>query len=199
MDGADRDDGRRPDGMGPPAVTDPDPLDPLLPRWHWRSRHTAFLNAPPAVAFAAASAVTLAELPATAALRRADPGVGLLDDLVDQGFVPLDGQGGTVRVLGRIGHLWQAGGRATTAGHFASFAEPGFAKALLLLAALPYRDETVLVTETRVLATDERTLEGFSRQWLIAAWSRRLSHVELVTAVRSRLGIRRRSDRGAHG
>jgi hypothetical protein len=57
----------------------------------------------------------------------------------------------------------------------------------------------VLVTESRVLATDERTLEGFSRQWLVAAWSRRLSHVELVTAVRARLGIRRRSDRGAHG
>lgn len=198
MDGAEQDDGRRP-SAGHRAVTDPDPLDPLLPRWHWRSRHTAFLATPPAAAFAAAGAVTLSELPATAALRRADPGVGLLEDLVDQGFVPFDGHGATVRVLGRIGHLWQAGGRPTSAGHFGSFAEPGFAKVALLLAALPYRDETVLVTESRVLATDERTLEGFSRQWLVAAWSRRLAHVELVTAVRARLGIRRRSDRGPHG
>jgi hypothetical protein len=183
------------------TVVDPDPFDPVLPRWHWRSRHTAFLEGTtPEAAFAAVRSVTRAELAATAARRPEDRAATVVEDLDRQGFVALGDPGPTTLLVGRVGHLWQAG-RATgrpsvTADSFASFSESGgYAKSAMLLAARPFGPDTVLVAEWRVLAIDEHALAGFSGQWLIATWSRRLPPAELLVAIRRRLGVGRHSER----
>jgi hypothetical protein len=185
----------------PATAIELDLLDRLLPRWHWRSRSTAMLAAPARETFGALLTVTLAELPSARTGRGAAGGGRVVDELLRQGYVPLAPRTDTSLVLGRTGHMWRAGGPPTDAGGFATFDQPGHAKAVLLWAARPYLDETVLVTEVRLWANDPRTFRGFSRHWLMASWARELSPQQLVGAVRRRLGVSRFTDRprGADG
>ena len=186
-------------GQGHRSVVDPEPLDAILSRWHWRSRHTAFIPHTTAkVAFATVATVTRAEVTSSAALQGADPTVTLLEQLARRGFFPLSGPAdpeATAMLLGRIGHLWQAASRTGSAAEFASFDEPGYARAALLLAVHQCGEDALMVAEARVLATDEHTVDGLSRQWLRTAWSRRLPLAELLSATRARLGTGRHSDR----
>ncbi len=50
---------------------------------------------------------------------------------------------------------------------FTSFGETGYAKAAMSMAAYSVSDRCELVTETRVLATDEAAQRAFSRYWLV--------------------------------
>ncbi|MGD9753069.1 MAG: hypothetical protein AB7W59_18915 [Acidimicrobiia bacterium] len=170
-------------------------LDELLPVWHWRSRSTAWMDAPAAEVFLAFEQVNLSELPGAAAIRqrqskRDRSAVTMLHDLLDQGFFLLHEEPERELVLGRIGQFWRPGGPATVqvAGRraFLEFAEPGYAKAAFSLQVLELDRGSMAAVESRVLATDEHTHREFNRYWLVDSWANPAGRQQLLHAVRER-------------
>jgi len=179
----------------------PSLLDEVMPHWHWRTRSTAWVDAPAAEVFLAFEQVRMAELPGAAAARAGqsgqDPsGVTLISDLLAQGFFLLAEEPDHELVLGRIGQFWQAratvrdGGRAW----FGSFAEPGFAKAAFALRVQAGTGPTgatgatssLVSVESRVIATDNATRREFNRYWLVGSWANPAGRRQLLAAVRHR-------------
>jgi hypothetical protein len=146
----------------------------------------AHIAAPPDRAFEAALAVTASEMWLSSALlmlrglpgmlrRRRLPRWGSAQPFWDQllrepGFMwliePRDGYA----ACGYVGRPWKPAGdgRELPAGEFAGFVEPGWAKVVMDLRAIPAKDGgTVLRTETRIHLTDAQARRAFGRYWAI--------------------------------
>lgn len=165
------------------------PLGALLRPWHWRLRRTLIVDANPATTFRAARAVTVGELPSAAGKRKDSGDVAVLDDLVDQGFVRLETTTSRV-VLGRVGQFWRTGGNGWAAADlqaFLDFDEPGYAKAVIGLGVAPVVGGTLIVIETRLVATDETTYQEFNRHWLVEPWTNSHTQADLLGALQHRL------------
>lgn len=170
-------------------------LDELLPTWHWRSRSTAWVDAPAAEVFLAFEQVNLSELPGAAAIRqrqskRDRTGVTMLHDLLDQGFFLLHEEPERELVLGRVGQFWRpsaatalpvSGRRA-----FLEFSEPGYAKAAFSLQVKDLDQGSMAAVESRVIATDDHTHREFNRYWLVGSWANPAGRQQLLGAVRQR-------------
>jgi hypothetical protein len=72
-------------------------------------------------------------------------------------------------VLGIVGRFWAAdsGIREIGATEFASFDEPGFAKAVVNFHVRAVPGGTALTTETRIAATDGAARRSFGRYWRV--------------------------------
>jgi hypothetical protein len=133
-----------------------------LPRYDVRTRHSIRVEAPPDRAVAAALAVTAAE---AALLRRlfrlrglrASAGGSIWDAMQVEGFAAYDDA-----TLVAIARPWQPRAQARPPDEFEHFDEPGWAKLAVDFRAVAGE----LVTETRVLLTDERARRAFRRYWL---------------------------------
>ena len=164
----------------------PSALDDLLPHPDVVERHSRLVRATPARADAAVRALTLREVPLVAVLtavrslpdlpgrRRRSPSSGagrpLLEQAVAAGFTVLDDVPGEQVVLGLIAQMWRPGGQVVRpAGRtgFLEFAEPGFAKAAMVVQVTPQDGGTRVDTETRVRATDPGARRAFARYWLL--------------------------------
>ena len=94
----------------------------------------------------------------------------ILDSMIRMGFTVLERTDDEL-VVGVLGRPWAPGGghaprladRADPAAYFADFDEPGWAKVIANFRA----GGGELTTETRVLATDERSRRAFARYWLL--------------------------------
>jgi hypothetical protein len=173
-------------------------LDEVMPHWHWRTRSTAWVDAPAGEVFLAFEQVRMAELPGAAAARAGqsgqDPsGVTLISDLLAQGFFLLAEEPDRELVLGRIGQFWQAGATVRDGGRawFGGFDTPGYAKAAFALRAQAEtgpagRASSLVSVESRVIATDATTRREFNRYWLVGAWANPAGRRQLLAAVRHR-------------
>jgi hypothetical protein len=182
-------------------------LDDHLPRFDFVERHATGVGAPPAAAFVAIRNAELAgPLARTLFLLRALPGLVLspretarrflgtrrsraltVDALAAAGFVVLGEDAGRELVLGTIGRFWLASGgmRSFPPGEFASFAEPGWAKAAWNFRVEPAPGgRATLSTETRVLCTDARSRRRFARYWRIVRPFSGLIRLEMLRAIR---------------
>ncbi len=151
-------------------------LDAVLPEYQFSERHRSWVRASPEVALTAARQVSLGEMPLVRLLfgirgMRTSARGSLWENVVSGPFVDLGVIPGSEMAGGVIGQMWRlSGGRTpaiTNAAEFASFNEPGYAKAALSVAACSVSGGCELVTETRVLATDEAARRAFSRYWLV--------------------------------
>lgn len=168
-------------------------LDDMLPEWNRRERHKLALDAPPAAVIQAARDLTWGEVPS---FRRMVSMAGL-----GKVKFPPDGQvldmflGNGFEVLHHSDHELVIGGierisrkqpvvrmQDDAASQFRTFDEP---KHIMLGFNFRYVDG-VLSTETRVRATDPRTLKLFAAYWfVIRGGSGLIRHIWLR-------GIRRR-------
>ena len=169
-------------------------LDAALPGWHFRERHERFVpGADPGAAMAALRALTTEQLPLTRALTRARglrpgpsraAGGAWLDGLRALGFVTLADAEDEL-VLGAVGRFWRLGDGLQPVpdrAAFGSFAQPGFARAAASFRALPASGEAMLVTETRVAATDAAARRAFARYWAVVRAGSGLIRRELLAA-----------------
>lgn len=76
---------------------------------------------------------------------------------------------------------------------FATFDEPGYAKAAFSFELAPAGERTLLTTETRVLATDEAAKRSFGRYWRLIHLGSAAIRIAWLRA------IRRRADRSRDG
>lgn len=163
-------------------------LDDVLPRWHYHEVHALRIRTTAPRVWQALHELRASDVPLAGlllALRRFDvraaraaPVRPVLASLTAAGFVALAATPGREAVFGIVGQFWRL--RPTpvalsTLTEFAAFQQPGFAKAAIDFrvldappGAVPQRAESGacwLVTETRILATDERTRRTFGRYW----------------------------------
>ena len=170
-------------------------IDRFLPDYDVIEHHAVDVNAPVDEAYQAVRNFDLARSPVVLLLLfvrgmpRMFTGGGpavteaRLDQLIETGFVVLEEQPGRELVLGVVGKFWRptSGFRRIEPGEFADFDAPGFAKAAwnFVVSERAGRGSTV-VTETRVLCTDDDARRRFSRYWwLIGPFSALIRRVML--------------------
>ena len=91
-------------------------------------------------------------------------------------------------VLGAIGRFWKAEGEILRVGsdEFVTFAEPGFAKAVMNFHVRAVPGGTVMTTETRVRATDDEARRKFRRYWRVVMPGSALIRRAWLRAIRKR-------------
>lgn len=145
-------------------------LDELLPEYDFAEVHSTRVEAAAAAAIAAAKAATPREMPlvrflfALRGIPAREKDRALSEQMVELGFVPLVDLDDEV-VIGFAGRPWKprAGAivRLSSAAAWSKFEEPGHVKAAMSFRA----DGGVLVTETRIRATDAASRRRFARYW----------------------------------
>jgi hypothetical protein len=116
--------------------------------------------------------------------------VPLFEQLLSFGFCSL-GDEADEAALGLIDQSWKVSGglRADVDGptEFATFAEPGYVKVCVNIAARPARGGAFVSTQTRVLATDARTRRLFRAYWLFIRPFSGLTRRSWLAAAKRRL------------
>jgi hypothetical protein len=161
----------------------PSLLEEVLPRFDAREVHDIWVPARPPAAFAAVKQVTVREvrlLLPLEALRRLPGRVmgcpafrpaasALVLDEFTAAVVPLGERPGAEIAAGAIGRFWRWTGNepvaVPTLEAFVSFAEPGYAKAVIGFAVCPERDGSRVITETRVAGTSPDGTRALLRYW----------------------------------
>ena len=182
------------------------PLDDFLPDYDVNEVHSIEIAASPADVIAAARALTSREVRLAAFLMsvRALPAAlirprgrwgrsdrvldaPLLDHFTKGGFVVLTERPDEL-ILGAVGRFWKLEGeiRRVTCDEFVTFAEPGFAKAVVNFHVLEAGERTLLTTETRVRATSEEARRVFRRYWRIVMPGSALIRRAWLRAIRRR-------------
>ena len=181
-------------------------IDELLPRFDERSRYARAVDAPPEAALAAVRGLRVNQLPLTralmtlrgvpnllagkATLERGDAAV--IDAMLAFGFVLLADREREL-VLAAVGRFWRpvsALRPVDGASGFRAFAEPGHARAVMDFHAVPDRGACVVITETRIQATDEESRRLFRRYWRLISAASGLTRHEMLRAAA------RRAERG---
>jgi hypothetical protein len=157
-------------------------IDEFMPLFDVSERHHTMVQAPADRAFAATRRLDLARSRLVRALfaargiplilrRQGLPSRSMtLDDLVRAGFVYLGEEPDREIVLGVVGTFWRPTGgvRRIDSSEFASFDEPGVAKAAWNFRVIPDGDERAFViTETRVRVPDEASRRKFLLYWAV--------------------------------
>ena len=184
-------------------------LDDFLPEIQFNEVHTVHVNAPPEKVFTAIKELTaselsplifwmlnLRELPGRL-LGKTKPGnfhAGpFLDQLYEEGFIPLGELPSKELVFGLIGQFWKLAGDdelptpVTTPEDFLSFANPEYAKvaANLIVTKIDGSEKTLCSTETRVYLPNQKTRKKFAFYWRIISmgsgwirvlWLRAIKH-----------------------
>jgi hypothetical protein len=154
-------------------------LDAVMPRYDVNEIHETWVAAPPELAFATLTALTGREIRLLGPLmairgvpyvlrgRRMAPSLSgpVLDAFRRAGFVE----------LGAVGRFWSPSGNQPlrtirNRDDFVAFAEPGYAKAAMSFVVEPSGAGSRVVTETRIVGTDERATRLFRRYWLVIGW-----------------------------
>ena len=114
----------------------------------------------------------------------------LLDQLTSSGFARVVDTPGEA-AFAVVGRFWRPDGDrrppVADAAEFASFAEPGVAKAVMSFELRPVDGGTELVTETRVLTTSAGARRAFLTYWRVVGPFSALIRRELLAAVARRL------------
>lgn len=171
-------------------------LDDFLPRYDVHEVHSTSISAPPEAVLAAIREVTAREVPLLVVLmalragpraRRLSASRTILSGFERAGFVPLrDGPEGLV--YGGVGRFWRPSGglRRVEPSGFATFDEPGYAKAAFSFELAPSGERTLLTTETRVLATDVAAKRSFRRYWRLIHLGSAAIRIAWLRAIRRR-------------
>jgi len=178
-------------------------LDACLPRYDFSESHERRVGAAPADVDSAISVISPSDMPLARALmalrslptrltRRAfiahPPDQPFIDQFVDAGFAVLGHRRGRELAIGGIAQPWRLRGetvRFRDADEFVRFDAPGFVKIATDFRTLERDGGTLLVTDTRVLATDPSSRRRFARYWwLIRAGSGAIRRSILRAAAR---------------
>lgn len=177
-------------------------LDEFLPRYDVHEVHRTAISASHEAVLDAIREVAAREVPLMVALmilrtgpraRRLAGGRTILSQFERAGFVALrDAPAGLV--YGGVGRFWTPSGglRRLDPSEFGAFDEPGYAKAVFSFELERRGDRTLLMTETRVLCTDERARRSFRRYWRLVHPGSAAIRIAWLRA------IRRRAEDGDH-
>lgn len=182
-------------------------IDTYLPKYDERVRHQTRVAAPTAEAYAALRAldlhkslvarllIAIRKLPSRIGVRERRPSHvksprSLLDSMLDLGWEILEEASDREVVIGTVTQPWRSTVqfRGLTPTEFIAFAEPGFAKIVMNLAAedCPAGGCTIS-TETRVLATSPGARRRFRIYWRLVSPGVKMIRRIALTKVRREL------------
>jgi len=165
--------------------TDKHAIDEFAPQFHFREHHTAVVAAPPERVFAAIKAVSADEIalfrlftsirrfgrPGPESILNAPERQPILDVATRTGFLMLAENPPRELVLGALVAAprgFRPRTNKPTGDDFIALTQPGFAKATMNFLVTDLGNGSTRVdTETRVFATDDRTLRRFTAYWRI--------------------------------
>jgi hypothetical protein len=193
---------------------DASPLDRTMTAYDVREVHEVVVHAAPDAVWTALHEVTLREVPAFRRLmtlrevpallvgRRwltSDLDRPILAQMTASGFLLVTERPPTEIVLGLAARPWRptgVGGGPNDPESFLALDEAGWAKALLAFRLEGSDERTVLLSETRVLATDPSARRRLRLYWLAIGWASALTRKAWLSAVKRRAEHRasRRSD-----
>jgi len=172
---------RRPD-----VAAGDDALDRFMPAWEAGETHQVEINAPAAATYAAGRAMDLnrsmlvrgifaaRNIPAALLLKSAprQPSRTLLSETLALGWRILAEEPDRILVVGAVTQPWKPSPvfRGIAPEEFAGFAEPGYAKIVWTVEAVPIGDTRSLFrTRTRVSTTDAFARRRFRRYWAVVS------------------------------
>jgi len=185
-------------------------LDEIAPRADAATSVTVMVDATAAATYSAALGIDFASLPAHDPLMRWLFAIRGVPDRIaralngtkapdvppaqlrslDEGpaeWVRLAERPGSELVFGAIGRFWrgEVRWRTLSAGEFAAFAEPGWAKIACSLTVHAHGpDRSLLTYECRTAGTDAAAARGFKRYWRLVAPGVRIVFWRSVVAIR---------------
>jgi hypothetical protein len=173
-------------------------LDEVMPAYDVRETHSLWVAAEPEAAYEAVRGVSAREVRLFGPLmllrtfgrsgRVLDPQAPLLGQMLKVGFIPLGERPAEELVVGAIGHFWSPfGNTPQVVEDFASFAEPGYAKAALNFRVTPEGSGSRITTETRIVGTDAEATRKFRRYWLLIRLGSGAIRRSWLKAIRRRL------------
>jgi len=173
-------------------------LDDVMPDYAVHEVHSLWVPAGQGEAYDATRAVTASEVRLFGPLmwlrtlgrskRVFDPHAPLLEEMVKIGFTPLAERPGEEIVIGAIGRFWSpTGNRPTGSPDFATFSEPGYARAAVNFRVTPEGDGSRITTETRIIGTDAEATRKFRRYWLVVRPGSGAIRRSWLQAIRRRL------------
>ena len=177
-------------------------LDPLMPEYEVRERHSVSVAAPTAITFDAAHEIsfqdsriirmifTLRELPGRLLGGPAAPTEWrpVFDEVIALGWRELTEAPGRHVIMGAVTQPWQqeVHFRGLPAKEFVAFREPGYAKIAWTIEVEPAGpSSSVFSTETRVITTDPVSRERFRRYWAFLSPGILIIRYEILRLVRA--------------
>ena len=153
-------------------------LDDFLPKFDFRSRHELEVTAPIERVWTAVLTTDISKLRMVRFLfllrgyrKRPPSAQNLMDDVRPYGFLELAARQYQEIVIGAIGKPWHKDGsflRGLSTETYQEFTEPGYVRIGANLQLTPRgRYHTILVTETRVQALDEKARARFASYWAL--------------------------------
>ncbi|GAB3432706.1 hypothetical protein [Actinophytocola sediminis] len=159
------------------------PLTDLIPNPRLREFHQRRVEQPPDVVWQALASLSpqdmtairvlmsVRALPAAFGRRPLAEPATMLDTMRERGWFDLASDPGRLVVIGSIGQFWRLRPgqwrRDCPPAEFRAYAEPGFAKSATAFELIADGDATILRTETRVTADDQRALRRMSAYWAL--------------------------------
>lgn len=161
-------------------------LDSYLPTFEFNEVHSLTVRALPEKVFAATKSLTSAELsplvfwmlsirdlPARLIGKPSPQAAGdqpFLEEMYENGFIPLAEEPGREIVFGMIGQFWQPAGadavKLTSPQEFLAFDHPAYAKVAANLAVVAMADgASRLSTQTRIHTPSPQTRKKFALYW----------------------------------
>ena len=168
-------------------------IDRVLPHFDVREYHSTTVRASPERAYAAIRTFDLTKswlsmlLFSIRRARRARVSRLRLDDIVGGYFEPIAEDPGREIVLGTAGRFWRVfgGGVHVGASEFATYADPGTAKAAMSFRVDPLPDgRTRVSTETRVLCADAAARRIFRVYWALIAIGSAVIRLEMLRLIK---------------
>ena len=188
-----------------PVVTEPQwILDDVMPAYDVRDAHSIWIPSSVGAAYTAVRTVTAAEVPLFTPLMavRVLPALLLgrplsfdlrrpiLVNAERNGFVPLGEQAGSELALGAVGRFWSLTGnrlvQLADRAAFETFEEPGYAKAVMGFRVVPEGAGCRVITETRVVGTDDEARRRFALYWRAISAGSAAIRWSWLRAIRSR-------------
>jgi hypothetical protein len=179
-------------------------IDRFLPKYDEIEHHDVQIDAPAERTYQAVKELDLARSPIVLALLavRGIPSLFTgavkpkrrlgLDEIVESGFVVLGEEPGRELVLGIVGKFWQisSGVHRIEADQFTQFDRPGFAKgAWNFVVTEQAGGGSAVVTETRIVCTDDEARRKFGWYWrLVGPFSALIRRIVLGQIKRSAEG-----------
>jgi hypothetical protein len=155
-------------------------LDAFAPAWQFREVHRLFVAAPPERVYAATKAVTAREIrffrtltwlrrlgrPGPEGILNPPPDRPILEVATRTGFLLLEDTAGEI-VIGKVVIAPPGALGPQVAEDYRGVAGPGWARATMNFLIEPRGSGSLVTTETRVHATDDRTRRRFGRYWML--------------------------------
>ncbi len=155
-------------------------LDAFAPTWQFREVHRLFVAAPGTRVYAATKAVTAREIrffrtltwlrrlgrPGPPDILNPPPDRPILEVATRTGFLLLEDTASEI-VIGKVVIARPGALGPQTAEDYRGLAGPGWARATMNFLIEPRGSGSLVTTETRVHATDDRTRRRFGRYWML--------------------------------